>query len=79
MKDSWCRLVEAKSGKWVSGGAARNVRISAAGGMDDILEEAVAEGTRAGVSHALARVQAALAESSKAINRPSLRLVKKAA
>lgn len=36
MKDSWCKPVLAKTGSVVSGGAARNVRIAAAGGMDEI-------------------------------------------
>lgn len=38
MKDSWCKQVIAKSGSMVSGGAARNVRIAASGGMDKIVE-----------------------------------------
>lgn len=39
MKDSWCQLVRAPSGTWVSGGAARNVRIAASGGMNAIIED----------------------------------------
>ena len=39
MKDSWCKLVRAESGAWVSGGAARNVRIAALGGMDTIIQD----------------------------------------
>lgn len=37
--DSWCSPVLAKTGNIVSGGAARNVRISDAGGMDTIIEQ----------------------------------------
>ena len=40
MKDSWCKPIWLENGKKVSGGAARNVRISAAGGMDQIIERA---------------------------------------
>lgn len=40
--DSWCKPVIAKSGNRVSGGAARQVRISTyENGMDDILAEVV--------------------------------------
>ncbi|WP_031598874.1 hypothetical protein [Ferrovum myxofaciens] len=35
--DAWCRPVRAKTGQLVFGGAARNVRIAAAGGMDAIV------------------------------------------
>jgi hypothetical protein len=79
MKDSWCGPVKAKTGNVVSGGAARNVRIAAGGGMDVILEEAVETGTRAGVSQALARVQKALEEKRSVAPRPALRLVRRAA
>lgn len=37
--DSWCNPIQARTGKRVSGGAARNVRISACGGMDAIVED----------------------------------------
>lgn len=77
MRDSWCRPVKAKTGNWVSGGAARNVRIADAGGMDEILEDAVAVGTRAGVKRAMERL-AALQEPQVAKRAP-LRLVKRAA
>jgi hypothetical protein len=38
MSDSWCAAMFYR-GKWISGGAARNVRIAAAGGMDAVLHE----------------------------------------
>ena len=38
MKDSWCSSLHYK-GKKLSGGAARNVRISSYGGMDKIIED----------------------------------------
>ncbi len=38
--DTWCRPVRTKSGLTVYGGAARNVRISASGGMDKIIMKA---------------------------------------
>ncbi len=41
MNDSWCKKVRAKSGSVVSGGAARNVRIAARGGMDEIIADAI--------------------------------------
>ena len=37
MKDTWCKPILARTGSVVSGGAARNVRIAAAGGMDEIV------------------------------------------
>lgn len=42
--DSWCKPVLAKSGKKVSGGAARQVRIAAhEGGMDGIIQKVAKE------------------------------------
>ena len=41
MIDSWCRKVHLKNGTVVSGGAARNVRIAARGGMDEIIADAI--------------------------------------
>jgi len=38
MKDSWCEAFSCK-GKVISGAAAREARISSAGGMDNILRE----------------------------------------
>jgi len=73
MRDSWCKPVKAKTGNWVSGGAARNVRIAEAGGMDEILEDAVAVGTRAGVKHALERM--AERQAPQVAKRTALRLV----
>lgn len=67
MKDSWCRPVLAKTGKVVSGGAARNVRISDAGGMDSIVEDVA----RCAARSALERADAMTRERQ----RPKLRLV----
>ena len=39
MRDSWCKPALAKSGAIVAGGAARNVRIAALGGMDKIIRD----------------------------------------
>lgn len=64
--DSWCRPVRAKSGVVVSGGAARNVRIAAAGGMDDIIEDVAKRAAR----EALER-----ADQAVRIRRPRLRVV----
>lgn len=64
--DSWCRPIRAKSGARVSGGAARNVRIAAAGGMDEIVEEVA----RNAASEALARADRAIRRV-----RPVLRVV----
>lgn len=44
--DSWCSPVRAKTGVVVSGGAARNVRISDAGGMDKIIEDVARDAAR---------------------------------
>jgi hypothetical protein len=38
MQDSWCAPIVSRHGNTVSGGAARNVRIAAAGGMDTIVQ-----------------------------------------
>lgn len=46
MKDTWCKSVLAKTGSIVSGGAARNVRIAAAGGMDEIVESVARSAAR---------------------------------
>lgn len=46
MTDSWCSPVRAKTGNIVSGGAARNVRISDAGGMDQIIEQVARDSAR---------------------------------
>lgn len=39
MKDRWCRQLELPDGRKVSGGAARNVRLSAAGGVEQVLRD----------------------------------------
>ncbi len=45
--DSWCKPILVKSGKRVSGGAARQVRIASyKNGVDDILAEAVQDAFR---------------------------------
>ena len=62
--DSWCSPVRASTGAVVSGGAARNVRISARGGMDEIITGAV--------RHALEAADVAVRERRPA---PKLRLV----
>ena len=67
MNDSWCKPVLAKSGSVVSGGAARNVRIASAGGMDSIVEGVAREAARS----ALERANAMTREQQ----RPNLRLV----
>ncbi|HAS6725320.1 TPA: hypothetical protein N3C02_002502 [Vibrio parahaemolyticus] len=40
--DGWCAPIEADNGSIVSGGAARNVRISRRGGMGNIIADACA-------------------------------------
>jgi hypothetical protein len=67
MTDSWCKPIRSKNGTVVSGGAARNVRIAAAGGMDTIVEEVAAEAAKA-----------ALERANMAVRKPNLRLVKAA-
>lgn len=52
MADSWCRPVRAPSGLVVSGGAARNVRIAARGGMDTIIEKVASDAVRAALEEA---------------------------
>ena len=52
MKDSWCTKIRAKSGVFVYGGAARNVRISNAGGMDEIIREVAEDAARMAISRA---------------------------
>lgn len=37
MKDRWCRSLELPDGRKLSGGAARNVRLSVAGGVDQVI------------------------------------------
>lgn len=68
MTDSWCKPVLAKSGVVVSGGAARNVRIAASGGMDTIVEQVASSAAR----DALERAEAAIRNQRR---RPRLQLV----
>lgn len=68
--DSWCAKVVCKNGTEVSGGAARNVRIAALGGMDFIVADVVRD--------TLARAEAAIAAKLNGLNKskvPHLRLV----
>lgn len=63
--DSWCKPVMAKSGRRVSGGAARQVRIANyENGMDDIIAEATKD---------------ALRRADERVRAGNLKLVKKAA
>ena len=59
-QDSWCESIIHK-GKKLSGGAARNVRISQSGGMDKILEEVA----RDAANQAWNRAQNAINESNQ--------------
>ena len=68
MIDSWCKPVLAKSGSVVSGGAARNVRIAASGGMDKIVENVATRAAR----DALERAEVAVRNERR---RPRLQLV----
>lgn len=65
MSDSWCKPIRSKSGAVVSGGAARNVRIAAAGGMDTIVEEVASEAAKA-----------ALERANISVRKANIRLVK---
>lgn len=67
----WYSKIRAKTGKTVSGGAALNVRVANAGGMDTLLEETVAVGVRAAVNHALARIRSEEGPSVRRIVRSS--------
>ncbi len=68
MTDSWCKPIRSKQGNFVSGGAARNVRIAASGGMDKIIDDVARD---AAVS--------ALDRADRAVQKGHLRLVKTAA
>lgn len=52
MTDSWCKPIKSKHGNVVSGGAARNVRIAASGGMDQIIEEVAKEAAASALDRA---------------------------
>lgn len=67
MKDSWCKPVRARTGNVVSGGAARNVRIAALGGMDEIIEDV-----------ARSAAEQALARADTAVRKRHLRVVRSA-
>ena len=67
MTDSWCKPIHSKNGFVVSGGAARNVRIATAGGMDTIVEEVAKEAAKA-----------ALDRANIAVRKANIRLVKAA-
>jgi len=67
MKDSWCKPTFAKNGSPVSGGAARNVRIAACGGMDAIVQDVAAEAA-----------ENALKRANTAVRKSNIRLLKKA-
>ncbi len=68
MSDSWCKPVLSKNGTVVSGGAARNVRIAASGGMDKIVEEVAREAATAAIDCA-----------NRATRKENIRLIKAAA
>lgn len=72
MSDSWCTPVRAKTGVVVSGGAARNVRIAAAGGMDEIVENISRSVARAAAREAFEHAEAAVRARR---TKPRLRLV----
>lgn len=67
MTDSWCKPIRSKNGFVASGGAARNVRIATAGGMDTIVEEVAKEAAKA-----------ALDRANIAVRKANIRLVKAA-
>lgn len=54
MADSWCEKTKAKNGRVVYGGAARNVRIANAGGMDQILADVAAHAATSAVRNTAA-------------------------
>ena len=58
MKDSWCTKLCLEDGRDLYGGAARNVRIARAGGMENII--------RAAVKYALEMADAAVEGKRKA-------------
>lgn len=39
MKDKWCRSLDLPDGRTISGGAARNVRLSKCGGVEQVLRD----------------------------------------
>ena len=69
MTDSWCKPIRSKNGFVVSGGAARNVRIATAGGMDTIVEEVAKEAAKA--AHNDVEVNQNAIDSKKEVAKPS--------
>lgn len=69
--DSWCSPTRAPSGVIVSGGAARNVRIAALGGMEEIIEATARDAAR----NALERADMAVKDKSRANTKAKLKLV----
>lgn len=67
MSDSWCKQVLSKNGTLVSGGAARNVRIAASGGMDKIVDDVAREAAVAAIERA-----------NRATRKANIRIVKAA-
>ncbi len=51
--DSWCTSIQTREGHTVSGGAARNIRIAAMGGMDEIVTKVVKDTLRHATEAAL--------------------------
>jgi len=68
MNDSWCSQIRSKNGTLVSGGAARNVRVAAAGGMDVIVEDVARNAAKE-----------ALARADQAARKSNMRLVRRVA
>ncbi len=58
MSDSWCSPLEDLSGRFLFGGAARNVRIARSGGMDKIIDEVAREAAANAYKRAEAAVEA---------------------
>lgn len=69
--DSWCSPTRAPNGVVVSGGAARNVRIAALGGMDEIIDATARDAAR----NALERANLAVKAKSIAKTKTKLKLV----
>ncbi|MBV5309257.1 hypothetical protein [Chromatium okenii] len=63
-QDSWCTPIRSKNGNRVSGGAARNVRIAALGGLDTIIENVVRNA-----------VEKAFLDANTAVRKNNLKLV----
>ena len=59
MTDPWCAPVMASNGNRVSGGAARNVRIAASGGMNRIIDSVAREAAESALQRANMSVRTA--------------------